>query len=68
MVSSVWVGCIQKRKAQGRAAKLVKMAHSAARAARHDTEGTIRKVKFRLPAVPGREKVIVKTDFQPNFM
>jgi hypothetical protein len=57
-----------KRKAQGRAAKLVKMAHSAARAAQHDTEGTIRKVKFRLPAVPGREKVIIKTDFQPNFM
>ncbi|CAK9235149.1 unnamed protein product [Sphagnum troendelagicum] len=45
-----------KRKAEGRAAKLVKMAHSAARAARHDTEGSARKVKFQLPAAPGREK------------
>jgi hypothetical protein len=39
---------VQKRKVEGRAAKLVKMAHSA-RATRQDTEGAVRKVKFRLP-------------------
>jgi hypothetical protein len=62
-IISVWVGCIQKRKAEGRAAKLVKMAHSAARAARHDTEGSGRKVKFQLPAAPGREKVLSRLRF-----
>jgi len=36
---------MQKRKVEGRAAKLVKMAHSA-RGARPDMEGTVRKVKF----------------------
>lgn len=39
--------CVQKRKVEGRAAKLVKMVHSA-RATRQDTEGALRKVKFRI--------------------
>lgn len=46
----------QKKKIDSRAAKLVKIAHSA-RAARLDIQKTIRKVKFRLPAAPGQEKV-----------
>ncbi|OAE30532.1 hypothetical protein AXG93_977s1180 [Marchantia polymorpha subsp. ruderalis] len=46
---------IQKKKIDSRAAKLVKIAHSA-RAARLDIQKTIRKVKFRLPAAPGQEK------------
>jgi hypothetical protein len=51
---------MQKHKAEGRATKLVKTTHSAAPAAQHDTEGTVLKVKFRLPAAPGRDKVIFK--------
>lgn len=46
------MSCSQKRKVGGRAAKLVKMAHSTARAARQDAEAVIRKAKFRLPATP----------------
>ncbi|KAG6550137.1 hypothetical protein Mapa_008093 [Marchantia paleacea] len=46
---------MQKKKIDARAAKLVKIAHSA-RAARLDVQKTIRKVKFRLPAAPGQEK------------
>ncbi|CAM6090853.1 unnamed protein product [Calypogeia fissa] len=49
------VGNSMKRKTEGRAAKLVKLAHSA-RASRHDADGTVRKVKFRLPAAPGQDK------------
>jgi hypothetical protein len=49
-----------KHKAEGRATKLVKMTHSAAPPAQHDTEGTVLKVKLRLPAAPGRDKVIFK--------
>ncbi|CAK9877210.1 unnamed protein product [Sphagnum jensenii] len=45
-----------KHKAEGRATKLVKRTHSAAPASQHDTEGTVLKVKFRLPAAPGRDK------------
>ncbi|CAM6027138.1 unnamed protein product [Sphagnum balticum] len=55
LVVCVW--CIQKHKAEGRATKLVKMTHSAAPPAQHDTEGTVLKVKFRLPAAPGRDKI-----------
>ncbi|KAH8963079.1 hypothetical protein BDL97_05G134100 [Sphagnum fallax] len=45
-----------KHKAEGRATKLVKTTHSAAPASQHDNEGTVLKVKFRLPAAPGRDK------------
>ncbi|KAG0560772.1 hypothetical protein KC19_9G012100 [Ceratodon purpureus] len=41
-----------KRKVGGRAAKLVKMAHTTARAARHDAEAALRKAKFQLPTTP----------------
>lgn len=54
----LWACRIQKRKVDGRAAKLVKMAHTTARAARQDTDGAVRKVKFRLPAALGMEKVV----------
>jgi hypothetical protein len=60
IIFSVCVWCIQKHKAEGRATKLVKMTHSAAPPAQHDTEGTVLKVKLRLPAAPGRDKVIFK--------
>jgi hypothetical protein len=60
IIFSVCVWCIQKHKAEGRATKRVKMTHSAAPPAQHDTEGTVLKVKLRLPAAPGRDKVIFK--------
>lgn len=56
MFRQLWFMLLQKRKTEGRAAKLVKMAHSA-RASRLDADGTVRKVKFRLPAAPGQDKV-----------
>lgn len=61
LLSLLALSWLQKRKVEGRAAKLVKMAHSTARAARQDTDGTVRKVKFRLPTAAGMEKVILLT-------
>ncbi|KAJ7525300.1 hypothetical protein O6H91_17G044800 [Diphasiastrum complanatum] len=56
---------LQKRKADGRAAKLVKMARST-RVYQHSVDKNVRKVKFKLPSTLGQEKNKTSDSYEGN--